>query len=322
MYRNGIPTRAEKGRHLTSTRCYRTADWLLLNAVSRYDDHVRLVTMDRIRNWQSERYLQGGPIKFNLSFLLLMHYSRKGLSNCRTKMLISYLVLLELLLFYVCILSTVDVQYYPFEPNSLISKNVHKKNIITPRRKQNNFHRQYREVTPQRPQQPAEASSHLIIIHPTPGNLHFHSLKPSFPLATEEGLVITEDNCCVVVRRDDYASRRRCGRVRNWKPRYPVDRERRCIFRVIRGPIPASFLLPMFRCAFVHGQHLTFAPSMGTRLNDYCLTLFHGTPGSIHPHFSSGCALARNDESFSKIKARKDRALIFRFTFFNADVNY
>lgn len=43
------------------------------------------------------------------------------------------------------------------------------------------------------------------------------------------------------VRRGDYASRQRRGRAGNWKPRYPLNRERPRIFRVIRQPIAPPF---------------------------------------------------------------------------------
>lgn len=56
----------------------------------------------------------------------------------------------------------------------------------------------------------------------------------------EEGRVIREDDCAGV-RPDDYTSRQRRGRADNWKPRYPVNRERRCIFRVIREPVATTF---------------------------------------------------------------------------------
>lgn len=56
----------------------------------------------------------------------------------------------------------------------------------------------------------------------------------------EEGRVIREDDCAGV-RPDDYTSRQRRGRAGNWKPRYPVNRERRCIFRVIREPVATTF---------------------------------------------------------------------------------
>lgn len=56
----------------------------------------------------------------------------------------------------------------------------------------------------------------------------------------EEGRVIREDDHAGV-RPDDYTSRQRRGRAGNWKPRYPVNRERRCIFRVIREPVATTF---------------------------------------------------------------------------------